>query len=140
MWVLIIGAILVVGGWLIYCHAKVYRQWHGVVNKEIQGLKDAWDALPKCPDPPLPPKHNDRRNRRPGQVYIGRCLTSYEPDLWFIYVLLSRDKEQGDGLMYWKVAQFMSGDFGAQVVMLTDGEIDKVGCVGHIAALMKREN
>ncbi len=61
MWELIIGAILVVGvllggGRLIYCHAKVYQLRVEMVRKQIQGVKDAWDALPKCPDPPpMPP-------------------------------------------------------------------------------------
>lgn len=60
MWELIIGAVLVVGvllvgGWLICCRATVYRQWSEMVRKQIQGLKDAWGALPRCPGPPRPP-------------------------------------------------------------------------------------
>ncbi len=43
----------------------------------------------------------------PGQIYAGECLTSYEPNLNFRYVLLSRDRINGAD--EWLVAQFNMG-------------------------------
>ena len=65
-----------------------------------------------------------------GDVYIGKCLSSYEPKLWFYYVLLSRDKK------YWTVARFMKGHYGAQVEKHTDDEIGQLGYVGHILSIL----
>ncbi len=74
MWEVIVGAVLVVGvllggGWLICCHANFYRQWSGMVRKKTQGIKDAWDALPKCPDPPPPPMRV-RGPLKPGEEMV----------------------------------------------------------------------
>ncbi|KKM87253.1 hypothetical protein LCGC14_1270760 [marine sediment metagenome] len=68
--------------------------------------------------------------RVPGSVYVGRCLGSCEPHLWFYYVLLSHDKN------YWTTAKFMKGHFGAQVENFTDHELDQLGYVGHIASVL----
>lgn len=65
-----------------------------------------------------------------GDVYIGKCLSSYEPQLWFYYVLLSRDKD------LWTVACFMKGQYGAQVKKYTTQEIGQLGYVGHILSLL----
>ncbi len=65
-----------------------------------------------------------------GDVYIGKCLSSHEPELWFSYILLSKDKE------YWKVAQFMKGKYGAQVKDYTEKEIGNLGYVGNIMELL----
>ena len=103
------------------------------VNNEVVYQNDAGKEW----TPPIPPvKELGRKKECAGQVYIGKCLTSHEPNLWFYYVLLSCDKDNDNETMYWTVAMFMKGSFGAQVVKLTDGEIDKLGYVGHILALL----
>ncbi len=72
----------------------------------------------------------DMSKRVPGSVYVGKCLGSHEPNLWFYYVLLSRDKNS------WTTAKFMKGHFGAQVEKFTDHEIDQLGYVGHITSVL----
>ena len=66
----------------------------------------------------------------PGQIWVGDCLSSYEPELWFVYVLLSADEE--DGIKWWSAADFMKGVFGAQVRKFTEDEIRKLNYSGHI--------
>lgn len=64
---------------------------------------------------------------RPGQIYTGECLTSWEPSLTFRYILLSRDRV--DETDEWTVAQFNMGfkpgprALGAQVIKLLPCEI-----------------
>ena len=67
---------------------------------------------------------------KPGQIWVGKCLTSYEPNLWFAYVLLSADKE--DGIYWWSAAEFMKGTFGAQIRKFTEDEIKKLEWFGNI--------
>lgn len=73
---------------------------------------------------------------KPGSVYVGKCLGSHQPELWFYYVLLSHDKDVGHDVYYWTVAKFMKGHFGAQVEKFTDDEIDQLGYVGHISSVL----
>lgn len=84
----------------------------------IEATLKPWNAT-DLPDRPMGVK-------QPGNIYAGKCLKSYEPGLWYCYVLLSRDKDR------WLVAMFNSGALGAQVEEFTDEEIDKLGYVGHI--------
>ncbi len=73
--------------------------------------------------------------RKVGSVYVGKCLGSHNPELWYYYVLLSRDRE-GDGNEYWAAAMFCSGRLGAQIEKFTDSEIDQLGYVGHISSVL----
>ena len=66
----------------------------------------------------------------PGQIWIGKCLSSYEPDLWFAYVLLSAKEE--DGILWWSAAGFMRGVYGAPVKKFTEEEIRKLSYRSHI--------
>lgn len=73
----------------------------------------------------------------PGSIYIGKCLSSYEPALWFCYVLLSRDLD--NDVYYWTTAMFTKGYMGAQVKKFTGDEIDQLGYVGHVASVILDE-
>lgn len=79
------------------------------------------------------------RDIEPGQIWAGNCVTSYEPNLWFYYVILSRDRE--DGIDWWSVAEFMNGTFGAPVRKLVEEEVrrlDYIGCITDFKRLNSR--
>lgn len=71
-----------------------------------------------------------------GQVWKGQCLTSYEPNLEFYYILLSAGKGK-DGLYWWSASEHMSGVFGSGVRKFLGYEIRKLEYVGHITELEK---
>ncbi len=78
-----------------------------------------------------------KRKLEPGQVWAGKCLSSYEPELWFIYVLLSADEE--DGVLWWSAAEYMRGKYGAAVHKFSREEIHngKLEYVGHVIDFVK---
>lgn len=67
---------------------------------------------------------------KPGQIWVGRCLNSHQPDLWFVYVLLSADEKEGE--LWWEAAKFMKGEFGASTHKFLEEEIRKLTYCGHI--------
>ena len=67
---------------------------------------------------------------KPGQIWAGNCLFSYEPELWFAYVLLSVVIE--DNIEWWTTASFMRGKYGASVRRFTEDEIHKLEWQGYI--------
>lgn len=77
--------------------------------------------------------HGDRE-LKPGQVWKGKCLTSFEPKLEFYYVLLSCDKGEY-GWTWWKASMSMFGHYGGPVHNFLAEEIHQLEYVGHITEL-----
>lgn len=83
---------------------------------------------------------------KPGQIWAARCLSSYEPNLWFIYVLLSADTDKSlslpedkEDILWWTAAEFMKGVYGAPVHKFTEEEIRKLEYQGQLNDFLSPE-
>lgn len=76
------------------------------------------------------------RKLEPGQIWTGDCLSSYEPNFQFVYVLLSAKTEKGDeekDRLWWSAAVFTNKFYGAPVKKFTEDEIRKLSYSSHIS-------
>ena len=77
----------------------------------------------------------------PGQVWKGKCLTSYVPEgkLEFYYILLSAKSGYAEnGIFWWTASEHMRGTnvfFGGRSHQFPEEEIRKLTYLGHITEL-----